>query len=343
MVVAAAGGAVVDAAAVDAAAAGAARETSMTKGHCTMRSILLPFTAVLALVTTPGAWAEPAKTFASPEEAVAALLAALEANDDKAMLVIFGSDAADLVQQGSDPLVAASRKDIATQAGKKLSVEGAEGGTAVIEVGDQGWPLPIPLVKDGAGWRFDAAAGRTELLARRIGRNELLAIALAGDYLDTQIAYASVDRDGDGVREYAQRLVSTPGQQDGLYWEPTADGGESPLGVELDDAAAPNPGAPYGGYMWKILTAQGPNAPGGAYSYVINGNMIAGFALVGTPAEYRQTGVMTFIVSSNGKIYQKDLGSKGLDVAKGMTAFDPDASWTLIEVEDEGDDVGLGG
>jgi hypothetical protein len=327
--------------AVDAVVVAVARETSMTKGRFIMRSTMFPVITVLALSAAPSAWAEPAKTFASPEEGAAALVAALEANDDKALLVIFGSDAADLVQEGSDPLVAASRKDIATQAKKKLSIEGADSGTAVIEVGEQGWPSPVPLVKDGSGWRFDAAAGREELLARRIGKNELLAIALAGDYLDTQADYASVDRDGDGVREYAQRLVSTPGKQDGLYWEATDGADESPFGVALDDALAPNPDAPYGGYMWRILTAQGPNAPGGAYSYVINGNMIAGFALVGTPADHRQTGVMSFIVSNNGKIYQKDLGSKGLDVVKDMAAFDPDASWTLIEVEDQNDDAGM--
>jgi hypothetical protein len=277
--------------------------------------------------------ADGARTFASPEDAAAALLAALEANDDQALLVIFGPDSADIVQKGTDPVVAASRKDLAAQGKKKVAIEGADQGRAILELGDEGWPSPIPLVREGNAWHFDAAAGRDELLARRIGKNEMQAIDIAGDSLDMQADYASVDRDGDGVREYARRLLSTPGQQDGLYWEDPTGTNPSPLGIELDDAATPAAGAPYGGYVWKILTAQGPNAPGGQYSYVINGNMIAGFALVGAPADYRMTGVTTFIVSNNGKLYQKDLGEKTTEIATGIVAFDPDDTW--IEIVDE--------
>jgi hypothetical protein len=327
----------VDAAAGAADDAGGRERDIMTKGLSTMR-LMMPMTmAIFAVFTTPVAQAAPAKTFASPEDAAGALIAALDANDDQALLGIFGSDAADLVQQGSDPIVAASRKDIAAAGKKKLTVDGPEDGIAILEFGEEAWPAPIPVVREGNTWHFDTAAGREELLARRIGKNELLAIGLAGDYLDIQADYASVDRDGDGVREYAQRLVSTPGKHDGLYWEETAGGDPSPMGVELGDALAPNPGAPYAGYVWKILTGQGPNAPGGAYSYVINGNMIAGFALVGTPAAYRKTGVMTFIVSNNGKIYQKDMGPTGLETVKAMDVFDPDSSWTVVEEEEEGD------
>jgi hypothetical protein len=298
-----------------------------------MRRIALSLVLASALGHPAAPRADGPRTFSSPEDAAAALLAALEANDDQALLAIFGPDSADIVQRGTDPVVAASRRDLAAQGKKKLAVEGADQGTAILEFGEAGWPAPIPVVHEGDVWRFDVAAGRDELLARRIGKNELAAIELAGDYLDMQAAYAAVDRDGDGVREFAQKLGSTPGQQDGLYWDDPTGSNPSPLGIELDDAAKPAAGAPYGGYVWKILTAQGPNAPGGAYSYVINGNMIAGFALVGAPVEYRSTGVTTFIVSNNGKLHQKDLGEKTADTVKAMTTFDPDGTW--IEIVDE--------
>jgi DUF2950 family protein len=307
-----------------------------TKGRSTMRAMILLMT-IFAVSTPRAGLAAPPKTFASPEEAGSALIAALAANDDQALLVIFGSDAADLVQTGSDPVVAASRKDLAESGKKKLVVEKADETHAILELGDEAWPSPIPLVREGNAWHFDAAAGREELLARRIGKDELMAINICDEYPEMQADYASKDRDGDDVLEYAQKLVSTPGKHDGLYWPEEPGGDPSPMGVELDDAVAPTAGAPYAGYAWKILTGQGANAPGGAYSYIINGNMVAGFALVGTPADYRKTGVMTFIVSNNGKVYQKDLGPTGLETVKAMQVYDPDSSWTLVEEKDEGE------
>lgn len=300
-----------------------------------MRRIALSLVLACGLGRPTALWADGPRTFSSPEDAAAALLGALEANDDKALLAIFGPASADVVQEGSDPVVAASRKDIAAQGKKKLAVEGADTGTAILEFGEEGWPSPIPVVREGDKWRFDVAAGREELLARRIGANELRAIEIAGDYLDMQADYASSDRDGDGVREFAQKLTSTPGQQDGLYWDDPTGTDPSPLALELDDAVKPAAGTSYGGYRWKILTAQGPNAPGGQYSYVINGNMVAGFALVGAPADYRETGVTTFVISNNGKLYQKDLGAKTTESVQAMTAFDPDGTWIEIVDEDE--------
>lgn len=301
-----------------------------------MRFIMLALLLVCPLSTASRVSAQEAKTFASPEEAGAALIAALEANDDKALVVIFGPESADIVQSGSDPVVAASRKDLAAAGKKKLAVDKPDENHAILEFGDEAWPSPIPLVREGNAWHFDTAAGREELLARRIGKNELMAINVCDEYPDMQADYASKERDGDDVLEYAQKLMSSPGKHDGLYWPERAGDDPSPVGVELHDAATPNPGAPYAGYVWKILTGQGSNAPGGAYSYIINGNMVAGFALAGTPADYRTTGVMTFLVNNNRKVYQKDLGPTGLETVKAMEVYDPDSSWTLVE--DDGED-----
>jgi hypothetical protein len=279
--------------------------------------------------------AQPGKTFETPEAAGAALIAAFEANDDQAIRDIFGAGSEDVLDQASDPVVAESRKDLAEAGKKKLEFDRSQEGRAILLFGEDGWPSPIPLVPDGNAWRFDVAAGREEVLARRLGRNELRALAIVAEYPDVQLAYAAVDRDGDRVLEYAQRLGSTPGQRDGLYWDDAKGDDPSPIGVQLGDAARPAAGEPYGGYVWKILTAQGPNAAGGAHSYVINGNMIAGFALVGAPAVYKKTGVMTFIVSNNGTAYQKDLGAGSADAARAMEAFDPDASWTVVDPDAE--------
>jgi hypothetical protein len=334
------GAAVVDAA-VEAdgavAAGGAAEETTMRKGHKTMRSIMLALVLVCSLSTASRVSAQAAKTFASPEEAGGALIAALEANDDKTLVAIFGADSADIVQSGTDPAVAASRRDLAASGRRKLAVDKPDDNHAILEFGEEAWPSPIPLVREGNAWHFDTAAGREELLARRIGKNELMAINICDEYPAVQADYASKERDGDDVLEYAQKLVSSPGKHDGLYWPEKPGEDPSPIGVELDDAAAPVAGAPYAGYYWKILTGQGSHAPGGAYSYIINGNMVAGFALVGTPADYRKTGVMTFLVNNNGKVYQKDLGPTGLDAVKAMQVYDPDSSWTLVPEHDEGE------
>jgi hypothetical protein len=287
------------------------------------------------------------KAFPSPDDAAKAFVAALAANDDAELLRLLGTAGKDLVADGRDPIVRNERKALVEAAARKLDLDRSKEAEGVVtaNLGDEAWPLPLPLAKSDAGWRFDVARGRAEILARQVGRDELQAIALCRVYVDVQVAYASVDRDGDGVREYAQRLVSTPGSHDGLYWSGSTADDPSPSLVELTpmkllDAAtvatAVQAKAPFAGYYWRVLTAQGAHAPGGAYSYVINGNMIAGFALLAIPADYRVTGVKSFLVSHHGKVFEKDLGPSTRDVARAITEFDPDETWT--EVTDEGQD-----
>jgi hypothetical protein len=279
--------------------------------------------------------AAAAKTFASREEAAKALVDAAASNDDAALTALAGGGAADLVQSGRDPTVARDRAMFADAAKKKLAFEEKDGRVTLV-VGDEEWPFPIPLVQSEGRWRFDAEEGRDEVLARRIGRNELGAIAICRKYVEAQVEYASKDRDGDRVREYAQRLVSTPGAQDGLWWPKTEGGDASPLHDELAPLRSFLPGSPSAsptplmGYYWRILGWQGSNAPGGAHDYRINGNMIAGFALLGVPASYEDTGIKSVLVSHHGTIYEKDLGPRTLDVARSIVAFDPDASWTPV-------------
>jgi Protein of unknown function (DUF2950) len=203
----------------------------------------------------------------------------------------------------------------------------------VLIMGREDWPFPIPLVRKDGTWRFDTAAGREEILYRRIGRNELDAIETCLAYVDAQQEYAERGVAGNGV--YAQRIVSRPGKKDGLYWPAQSGTDESPLGELAASAAAEGyragqQRAPYHGYYYKVLTRQGPNAPGGALDYVVRGNMIGGFALVAYPAEYRNSGVMTFLVSHQGNVYEKDLGPDTARIAAGMTAFNPDNSWRRV-------------
>lgn len=285
-----------------------------------------------------------ALAFATPNEAIQALVDACDKNDDKALLALCGAGSGDLVAEGADPRVAKERKAFADAAKAKVAFLPSADDPSVVEVdvGEDGWPAPFPVVKGEDGrWRLDSAAAREEMLRRRIGADELAAIDVCRDYLDAQVDYASEDRDGDGVREYAQRLRSTPGQEDGLSWPSDAAQGEAPS--PFDDAVTPLhdflAGAaqepPFTGYCYEILTAQGAHAPGGAHSYVINGNMIAGFALVAVPAEYGRSGVMTFLLSHHGKLFQKDLGEQSLEVVKGMAEFDPDSTWTEVKPGDE--------
>jgi len=198
---------------------------------------------------------------------------------------------------------------------------------ATLTVGD-GWTLPIPLVMKSGGWRFDPRAGSDEMRTRRIGRNELSAMQAVLAYFDAQKEYAQRDRDGDGVLSYAQKLTSTPGRRDGLYW-PADSQGDSPLGPRF---ASVKPGEGYYGYHFKILTAQGKDAPGGAYDYIIGNRMRAGFALVAWPIRYGDTGVTSFMVSHDGVLYQKDLGPQSAAIAAGMKVFDPDSSWSKVAV-----------
>jgi hypothetical protein len=292
--------------------------------------------AMLALVMASVAVAQ--QSFETPEAAVNALVSAAKAGDRKSVLTVLGQDAADLVSSG-DEIADASDRDRVIEsydAKHQLVMEGAD--KAVLVIGKEDWPFPIPLLRKDGTWRFDTTAGREEILFRRIGRNELSAIQTCLAYVDAQHEYAEQGVSGIGV--YAQRIVSRPDKKDGLYWPAQSAADESPLGELAASAAAEGYRAgqqrtPYHGYYYKVLTQQGPNAPGGALDYVVRGNMIGGFALVAYPAQYGNSGVMTFLVNHQGVIYQKDLGPRTSAIADAMTAFNPDGSWERVADADQ--------
>lgn len=301
---------------------------------------LLAFAAPKATVPATPAQ-EPgtqARSFQTPDEAAKALLDAARNDDDSQLVILFGSDHADLLSSGDAVEDNNNRMEFTTLAKQKMHVEPNGSDRAIIHVGNSDWPFPIPLVKKGGKWRFDAEQGRTEILDRRIGRNELNALAVLRGYVEAQFDYAEADRDRDGLSEYAQKLRSEPGKFDGLYWKAEPGQPESPLGPLIAEAKAggyqlenaTEQPVPYHGYFYRILTRQGDAAPGGKYDYIINRNMIAGFGLVAFPAQYGSSGIMTFIVNHQGKIYQKDLGPKTAQVAQGLKEYNPDPSWTSV-------------
>ena len=306
----------------------------ITKLNVLRRIVFIAFCAVPVVA----AGAEQ-RTFATPDEAVDALLAALKADDDAALVAIFGDKHKTLIITPDKAVNSATRANgvAALQTYRLLEEQGKD--RRVLLIGDQAWPLPIPLVRVGERWRFATEEGEDELINRRIGANERNAIQVLQAYLDAQKDYAARDRNGDAVLEYAQRLGSTPGKHDGLYWPADAAKGEeaSPFGPLIAESAAylkgRQAGDPYRGYHFRILTRQGKSAPGGAYSYIINGRMIAGFAMVAYPAQYGESGVMTFIVSHNGKIFEKDLGRNSAAIGANLTAFDPDAGWKEVAAQ----------
>jgi len=292
---------------------------------------------LLALALPVCAPAADEQTFTSPQEAVNALVAAATNHDTNALHSIFGSEGHGLI---SPDVVQATEafKMFVQHLTERAQVVTNSDSNVTLEIGTNAWPFPIPLVKQDGQWFFDTAAGRQEILVRRIGRDELGAIDVCNAYVEAQREYASKDRMGDGVLAYAQFLCSTPGTHDGLFW-PTISGGElSPLGPFVAQARVEgyhrtakmlnDKQAPYHGYYFKILTRQGKHAPGGKYNYIINGRMIAGFALVAWPAEWGNTGVMTFIVNHQGKVYQKNLGPQTAKITRAMTTYDPDDTWT---------------
>jgi Protein of unknown function (DUF2950) len=292
---------------------------------------------VLLLALPLSSFAADQKTFATPEAAADALQAALKANDEAALITLFGEKHRGLIGTGDpawDAEVRASRA-AQMQAYRLLSERGAD--RRVLLMGTQAWPFPIPLVREAGAWRFATEQGAEELINRRIGANERNAIRVMRAYLDAQRQFAAHDRDGDGVLQYARKMASSPGKHDGLYWAADESKGEeaSPFGplLALDDKymSARRKGDPYQGYHFRILTRQGANAPGGPYSYVINGRMVAGFAMVAFPDSYGDSGVMTFIVSHNGKVYEKDLGKNTSSLGARMVAFDPGPGWKQVE------------
>lgn len=274
------------------------------------------------------------KSFSSPDEAVKSLLHAVRNNDTKELLAILGPGSKEIVSSGDPVDDKAVRERFLRLFDEKNSIEGADTGKAIIIVGSEESRFPIPLVKKGKAWRFDTAAGKEEIVNRRIGRNELEVIEVLRAYVDAQREYASTDWEGDGNWEYAQKIRSTPGKKDGLYWSTKEGEPESPLGPLAAEAAREGYSKEHTalhGYYFKILKGQGKDANGGAFDYVVNGKMILGFAMVAYPAQWGTSGIMTFIVNQNGIVYQKNMGKNSARIAAAMKNFNPDKSWKRVE------------
>lgn len=278
------------------------------------------------------------KTFASPEQAADALSAAWHGGQTADLLAIFGPAGEKLVSSG-DPVAEKKVRDkFAASFDKKHRIQTDGESKATIIMGDEDWPYPIPLVKQDSVWRFDVEAGAQQIIDRRVGQNELNAIAVSRAYVEAQRDFAAKDRTGNKLHEYAQKIASSEGTHDGLFWRAAEGEEESPFGPLMAGAEASGYGvpnlegkAPFKGYYYRILTQQGPNADGGARNYIANGHMTGGFAMVAFPSKYRSSGVMTFIVNQDGIVFQKNLGAETRDIAEHITAYDPDQSWKMLE------------
>lgn len=287
----------------------------------------LQFALLTALALAPMAPAVAQQAFATPEEAAKVLVEAVTPpeGDEARLKTLFGDQWRDFVPVGS-----VDRVDVDAflkRYAERHAFENPSPDRAILSVGTEPWTLPIPLVKGPKGWSFDIEAGAEEARVRRIGRNELATVQSALAYHDAQMEYSERDLDGDGVLEYAQHLLSTDGLHDGLYWAEDDSGMISPIGPLFGDA---EPGSAWHGYHFRILEAQGPSAPGGAYSYKLGDNMSRGFALIAWPAKYLDTGVMSFMISHEGVVFEKDLGADSTQAAAAITVFDPDSSWTEV-------------
>jgi hypothetical protein len=279
------------------------------------------------------------KKFKSPEVAFSTLLEATKNNDTKELLSIFGPPGKDIISSGDAVADKAARERFVKFAGDAVKFSKIGDSTVLAVIGKNEWSFPVPLVKSPQGWFFFTEEGKEEIINRRIGRNELSAIQVALAYVDGQYEYASKDRDGDGMLQYAGKFVSNTGKKDGLYWEAAPGEEASPLGPLFARATEEGytfkkkgeKSAPYHGYYFKILKSQGSNAPKGELDYILNGKMTGGFGLVAYPAEYGVSGIMTFIVNQEGIVYEKDLGPKTEEVAKAMTKYDPDKTWKKEE------------
>lgn len=276
------------------------------------------------------------KTFATPKEAADALINAAESFDLAALKGVLGPDGHDLVAS-EDAVQDKSRASLFAEKAReknKITIDAKDSTRAILSVGNDDWPLPIPIVQKGGKWSFDTKAGREEILLRRIGSNELDVIQICRGYVEAQKEYAEQKHDGSEVNQYAQRIISTPGKQDGLAWQNPDGSWGGPVGEGVAKALAQgysNRSQPYHGYFFKILKGQGPAAPLGRMDFVVNGAMIGGFALAAAPAEYRVTGVKTFIVSYEGAVYQKDLGPDTLRIFQDLQLYNPDKTWTRTD------------
>ena len=307
--------------------------------HKTMVFVLA---ILLALASSPTPAADVTQTtFASPEAAVTALVTAARDNRRAELVRILGPAGVNLVRSG-DPVADRYGREKFVAAYDEMHKIDADGeARTVLSIGKLDWPFPIPLVKREGTWRFDTKSGAQEILDRRIGANELNAIEVCRAYVDAQGEYAAQELSGSKLHEYAQRFMSSPGKRDGLFWPVAAGETESPMGPLVAQARAEGYGAksndtgkrrsPYHGYYYRILTKQGPHAIGGAYDYIVRGQMIGGFALVAFPAKYKDSGIMTFIVNHDGIVYQKNVGVRTATLARRMAMFDPDATWTRVK------------
>jgi hypothetical protein len=292
------------------------------------------FTICAALTIACAAAANAQQRFDSPEAAVEALIQAADAHDSARLSAIFGPQAKEILTSGTAAQDRAEQAEFAHLAGEKhrLEISRMNPNRAILAVGDEDWPFPVPLVRTNGKWSFDASETPVEMRARRIGTHELDAIEICHGYVDAQQKYASEDRDKDGMLEYAPHLMSAPGRHDGLYWE----GAGEPL-VPAAFAQAAWEGAqkgnakPYHGYYFRVLDGQGPHAPGGAHNYVFKNKLIGGFGLVAWPSEYGVTGIHTFIVNQDGVVYEKDIAPVAGKPTPPITRFDPDDSWRRVD------------
>lgn len=292
---------------------------------------------VLSLVLPSFAYAVDAKVFDTPEAAANGMVAALEKGTDDAIVELLGDAHNDELFTDDEASERENRKRAYDAAKEQMTIREDDSTTRTVLIGKDEWPVPFPIVKDDKGWHFDLDSGLDELLARRIGQNELAAIASLRAVVDAEEDYKAIDRDGDEVLEYAQKFVSSPGKKDGLYWE-VPEGSNDPVSPLLSFVTQQegylqgrDEGDPVRGYDFRIITRQGAGAPGGRYDYIINGNMIGGYGVIATPDEYGNTGIMTFIVNQQGKVYEKDLGDDTALKAAAIQEYDLDDSWKLTE------------
>jgi hypothetical protein len=296
--------------------------------------VLLTLSGLLASVPAAAQAVNGQKTFSSPLEAVKNLMEAARSGDPAQLVPIIGPQAADLISSGDLGAAKQVLANFVKAYDQKHSISAEAQGFEFLQVGTGDWPFPFPIVRDGKVWYFDIDRGNEEILDRRVGRNELGAIAVCEGYVQSQKDYASKGHDGNSSGIHAQQFSSDPGKQNGLYWPVSKGEPESPMGplvasaaIEISAQQSAGDPTPYYGYFYRILTAQGPDAAGGAKSYILDGKLTAGFALIAYPAQYASSGVMTFIVNQDGIVYQQDLGEQTTDTASKITAYNPDGSW----------------
>ncbi len=314
------------------------KKERLTRGLGLMMLIIVAM-SVFMVHTPAEAATVKQKSFSSAEEAIKAMVGALKGADQQELLAIFGSQGKALISSGDEVADRQNRENLLKQyeAGNKVVSVGD--GKAILYVGKEEWPFPIPVKKARKGWRFDTKAGKEEILDRRIGANELNTIQTCLAIADAQREYALKDLDGDGLFEYAKKFNSDPGKKNGLYWETKGGEEPSPLGALLASArkegyerGGSQDGAPYHGYLFRILYGQGNNAPKGAFQYIVDGKMIGGFALIAYPAQYGVSGIMTFMINQDGVVYEKNMGKKTEKIAREVKVFDPDKTWKQVKI-----------